>query len=234
MSHKKETFFSIDIETDGPYPGDYSMLSFGAVAFAEDGTTLGSFETNVQALDGASQNYDTMKNFWDKQPVAWEYCTRNPQPPEVAMTKFVEWVAKMPGDLKTAVCMPAGFDFMFMYWYMKKFAGRSPFSFSCIDTKTYVMSMRRKAYRHSGKRSWPKRWFAAKLPHTHKAIDDAVEQGITFMTMRAENLTQDQEDAKLVTAIALDSWNKCDKVSLVGERDPNDPVPEITCVVRHE
>ena len=34
----KEVFFSFDIEADGPYPGDYSMLSLGCVAFDKEGT----------------------------------------------------------------------------------------------------------------------------------------------------------------------------------------------------
>lgn len=227
---KTEVFFSTDIEADGPYPGDFSMLSFASVAYAEDGTVLGAFETNLAPLVGAGQNPDTMTNFWAKEPVAWEYCTRNPQLSEVAMNKYVEWVDSIPGDLKTMVCMPAGFDFLFMYWYMKKFAGRSPFSFSCIDTKSYVCGFRKKPYRHSSKRSWPKRWFVKDLPHTHRAIDDAREQGVSFMLMRQDNLSGEiarEKDMAQVRWNCLQTWDAAPKVSLVGERRPDDPVPEI-------
>ena len=58
------TYFSIDIETDGPIPFDYSMLSFAAVAFTEDGTVKGVYEANLNPLEGASQHPDTMENFW--------------------------------------------------------------------------------------------------------------------------------------------------------------------------
>jgi hypothetical protein len=228
-SNKTETFFSIDIEADGPYPGDFSMLSFAAVAFGEEGI-LGSFETNLAPLEGAKQSPRTMKEFWAKEPVAWEYCTRNPQDPGVAMPRFVKWVNRIQGDLKTAVCMPAGFDFMFMYWYMKKFAGESPFSFSCIDMKTYAMAFRRKPYRYSGKGSWPGRWFVRSLPHTHKAIDDALEQGMSFMLMRQDRLSGEAvREKEMANArwLALETWKECEKVSLVGERAEGDPVPEI-------
>lgn len=229
--NKTETFFSIDIEADGPYPGDYSMLSFAAVAFDEFGTILGSFETNLAPLVGAGQSPKTMKDFWAKQPMAWEYCTRNPQHPEVGMKQFIAWVNRLPGDLKTAVCMPAGFDFMFMYWYMKKFAGESPFSFSCIDMKTYCMAFRRKAYRYSGKNSWPGRWFDRSLPHTHRAIDDALEQGVSFMLMRQDRLSGEnallEKEMASVRWRTQESWKTCEKISLVGERAEGDPIPEI-------
>lgn len=223
---KSEVFFSIDIEADGPFPGDYSMLSFAAVCFAEDAKVLGAFEVNLTPLAEAQQDPRTMREFWAKEPEAWEYCTRNQMLARKAMPRFASWVESQPGDLKTAVCMPAGFDFMFMYWYMKKFS-HSPFSFSCIDTKSYVMASRREPYRFSGKRSWPKRWFM-NFPHTHKAIDDALEQGASFMLMRAERLagelSRDEALAK-VRANIKETWPSCPKLSLVGERKENDPVP---------
>jgi hypothetical protein len=187
---KPELFFSADIETDGPIPGPYSMLSFGCVALTKDGEELGSFEANLETLSGASQDPNTME-WWKTQPEAWEACRSNLRSPEVAMKEFCGWVVAMCG-LKyhpVMVCMPAGFDFMFLYWYMVNFAGRSPFSFSCIDMKTYVMATRKRPYRQSSKRFWPKRWFPD-LPHTHIAVEDAREQGLTFINMLRENEKQ--------------------------------------------
>ncbi|MDF2817443.1 MAG: exonuclease [Stenotrophomonas rhizophila] len=40
--------------------------------------------------------------------------------------------------------------------------------------------------RSVNKRSMPKRWFD-RLPHTHVALDDAIEQGALFCNMLAEN-----------------------------------------------
>jgi len=44
-----------------------------------------------------------------------------------------------------------------------------------------------KDYRQSVKRNMPRRWFD-EVPHTHVALDDAVEQGRLFCNMLAENL----------------------------------------------
>ena len=71
---EKEIYISVDIETDGPIPGEYSMLSLGAAAFMPDdeSNTVGTFEVNLPRLDGAGQDPDTMK-WWDTQKEAWEH-----------------------------------------------------------------------------------------------------------------------------------------------------------------
>jgi hypothetical protein len=78
---------------------------------------------------------------------------------------------------------------MFVYWYLIRFAGESPFSHSALDIKTYAMAMLGQPYRESTKRYMPRRWFD-KLPHTHTALDDALEQGALFCNILAERLEQ--------------------------------------------
>jgi hypothetical protein len=85
---------------------------------------------------------------------------------------------------------PAGFDFLFVYWYLIRFVGTSPFSFSALDIKTYAMALMGTDYRESTKKHMPKRWFAGLPPHTHKAVDDAVEQGFLFDAMLKEREEQ--------------------------------------------
>lgn len=185
---KKELYFSVDIEADGPIPGRNSMLSFGCVALDENKVEHGQFTANLKTLPEASPDPDTM-NWWSHFPDAWEAHRQDLQRPSVAMKSFCGWVDRFQDkDHKPVmVCMPTGFDFTFMYWYMMAFAGYSPFSFSCVDMKTYVMAMRKQNYRLSGKRSWPKRWFPG-VPHTHVAVEDAREQGLTFINMLRENM----------------------------------------------
>jgi hypothetical protein len=64
--------------------------------------------------------------------------------------------------------------------------GESPFSHSALDIKTYAMALLKKDYRQSSKRNMPRRWFDD-VPHTHVALDDAIEQGALFCNMLAEN-----------------------------------------------
>ena len=101
------------------------------------------------------------------------------------MSRYLAWVKSLPGK-PVFVAYPAGFDFLFVYWYLMRFAGESPFSHSALDIKTYAMAMLKTGYRDSTKRNMPKRWFDD-MPHTHVALDDAIEQGALFCNMLREN-----------------------------------------------
>ena len=54
-----------------------------------------------------------------------------------------------------------------------------------LDLKTVDVVRLKQGYRASTKRNMPKRWFD-KLPHTHQALDEALEQGALFCNMLAE------------------------------------------------
>lgn len=203
---KQETFISIDVETDGPIPGVHSMLSLGAAAFAESGELMGpTFECNLKQLPGATPHPETMA-WWKTQGEAYAHATANQVEPELAMRHFLGWVDSFPND-KVCIAFPAGFDFMFVYWYLIRFTGKSPFSFSCLDIKTYVNAILKKGYKASSKKNWKRCWFEPSLPHTHKASDDAIEQGLSFVKMRAYLLTEgtekDKEDAVYRTRLAF-------------------------------
>jgi hypothetical protein len=183
MKKKSEIYVSIDCETDGPIPGPHSMLSLGAAAFDASGTELGCWYANFDVLEGAEGHPDTMA-FWAQHQVVYDETRVNMESPESAMRSFSQWVKSLPGK-PVAVAAPAGFDFTWVYWYLMRFTGASPFSFSCIDMKTMAMTMLKLPYRESGKRAWRKSWQSG-LPHTHHALDDAREQGVSFCKMLQE------------------------------------------------
>lgn len=179
-----EIFISVDIEADGPIPGDNSMLSLGAAAFTADGKMLSTFSINFETLENAEGNHDTMR-WWAENQQAYDQTRLSPVKPGRAIGQFVEWVNQQPGK-PVCVCYPAGYDFTWIYWYMIHFGYKSPFSFSALDIKTYCMSMLKTEYRQSTKKNMPKRWFS-NAPHTHVALDDAIEQGELFISMLKEN-----------------------------------------------
>lgn len=188
----KEIYISTDIETDGPIPGENSMLSFGSAAFTLDDGSFNSklvstFSRNLVQLDGASPDPKTKSEFWDKNPEAWAACRKDLTDPELAMLQYKEWLAALPGK-PVFVGYPATFDFMFVYWYLIKFTGSSPFSFSALDIKSYAMATLQTDFRSTTKRAFPKEWFSAS-PHTHVALDDAIEQGEMFMRMMKHRLS---------------------------------------------
>jgi hypothetical protein len=180
---KFEVYISTDVETDGPIPGPNSMLSFGSAAYLADKTLVSTFSANLELLPGATGDPSTMK-WWERQPDAWEACRRDVQPPERAMGEYLKWIRTL-GGRPVFVAYPAAFDFMFVYWYLIRFAGESPFSHSALDIKTFAMSLLGIGYRDATKRRMPREWFDPHR-HTHVALDDAVEQGALFCNMLAE------------------------------------------------
>jgi DNA polymerase III alpha subunit (gram-positive type) len=177
-----EIYISVDVETDGPIPGPNSMLSLGAAAFKPDGTMVGEFSANLKTLPGASADPKTAQ-WWSTQPDAWAACRRNPEEPGDAMQRFCKWVKFLSGR-PVFVGYPAGFDFLFVYWYLIKFTGESPFSFSALDIKSYAAALLNLPYRDATKKAFPKRWWdQVKTKHSHVALDDAIEQGQLFCAM---------------------------------------------------
>ncbi len=179
-----EIYVSTDIEADGPIPGPNSMLSFASAAYLADKTLVGTFSVNLELLSGASGDPKTMA-WWAEQPEAWAACRSGLRDPAEAMPAYVAWLKTLPGK-PVFVAYPAAYDFMFVYWYMIRFAGESPFSHSALDIKSYAMAVLGKEYRESTKRNMPKAWFDDQ-PHTHVALDDAKGQGILFCNMLAAN-----------------------------------------------
>ena len=172
------------METDGPIPGPHSMLSFASAAFLPDKTLVATFEANLETLPGAAGHPDTM-HWWSRNPDAWDACRTNLRRPDEVMPEYCTWLEELPGK-PVFVAYPVAFDFMFVYWYLIRFAGRSPFSHSALDIKTYAMALLGREYRESAKRNMPKHWLPQHA-HTHVALDDAIEQGELFCNMLAEN-----------------------------------------------
>jgi len=179
-----EIYLSTDVETDGPIPGPHSMLSFASAAYTADKQLVSTFSANLETLPGAGAHPDTAA-WWATQPQAWAACRSNLEPPEAALRRYVEWIGTLAGK-PVFVAYPAGFDFLFVYWYLIRFVGSSPFSHSALDMKSYAMAVLGTGFRDSTKRNMPKAWFDA-LPHTHVALDDALEQGALFCNMLQHN-----------------------------------------------
>lgn len=180
----KEVYVSTDIETDGPIPGPHSMCSFASAALLPDSTLVDTYTANLELLPGAVGHPKQMA-WWASHPEAWEACRVNPRPPQEVMPEYAAWVESLPGR-PVFVAYPVGFDLCFIYWYLMRFVGRSPFRHHGIDIRSYAMGMLKSSYGESGWNNYPEAWFAS-LPHTHEPLDDALRQGALFCNMLSEN-----------------------------------------------
>lgn len=185
MEPQPDIYISGDIEADGPIPGRFSMLSFGlAVAGRFDGRSFSACDptsrTFYRELRPISERYE---------PAALEVGKLDRQAlletgdePAAAMTEAADWVRETVGaDRPVLVGFPAPFDWMFLYWYFVAFSNTgSPFDFSaCLDMKTIFQQKAKVVTARAGLDDLPE-FLRSNRPHTHNALDDAVEQADIF------------------------------------------------------
>lgn len=193
MSSVTEIYVSTDVEADGPIPGPHSMLSLASAAYRADDLgvaggpkhVLATFSANLETLPGATPDPRTTA-WWQAYPEAWAACRRDPRAPSAVMVEYLKWLKALPGR-PVFVGLPAAWDFMWVYWYLVRFTGERPFHEHALDVRSYAMGMRQVSFHETARSYLPKRWFDAKLTHTHVALDDALEQGAMFCNMLAEN-----------------------------------------------
>lgn len=102
--------------------------------------------------------------------------------PEEAMRQVGEWIASACSEDRAVICAyPAAFDWLFLYWYLQRFApDANPVGFSSyIDMKTMYATKAGVTLGHAGRDDLPTE-LRSERPHTHNALDDAIEQAEIF------------------------------------------------------
>jgi hypothetical protein len=186
-----ELYVSTDIEANGPCPGLFSMLSFGLAAFTVEKELVGTFTRNLELLEGAGLDERTM-TWWalPENVIPYQRSRENLISPRNAMLECKEWLETMRRFGRPLICgAPAGFDFTFLYYYFQRELGESPVGFASLDLRTYAAAVMKRQYRQVGKRQYPSEWIDDGLPHTHVALDDAIEQGCMLINMIRTNLS---------------------------------------------
>lgn len=181
-------YFSVDIEADGPIPGPYSMISIG-VAVAGSRA-----ETFAPADPRAATFYRELRPISDEfVPEALavsgldrDALVRDGADPATAMRELTDWVRAQAGAARPVVtAYPACYDWLFLYWYLIRFVGSSIFGHSgCLDMKTMYAVKAGVPFGLAYKRAMPRHLLGAG-PHTHNALDDAVEQAQMFANLMA-------------------------------------------------
>ncbi|WP_328501014.1 3'-5' exoribonuclease [Streptomyces sp. NBC_00457] len=182
-------YISVDIEADGPIPGPYSMLSFGAAV------------AGVQDADGFTPADPVERTFYrELRPISAEFVPealavsgldrerleREGGEPATALAEFSDWVREVSSGAQPVMCgYPASYDWTFLYWYLIRFTGASPFGHSgCLDMKTLYATKAGLPLRAVAKGTMP-RELLSRRRHTHHALDDAIEQAELFANLMA-------------------------------------------------
>ncbi|ROO88441.1 hypothetical protein EDD29_6110 [Actinocorallia herbida] len=178
-----DLYFSCDVEADGPVPGPYSMSSFGlSVAGVFDGRsftpyppTKHTFYAELKPISAEFVPEAAAVSGLDRARLVAEG-----QDPRAAMTAAGVWVRARAREAKAVpvfAAYPLGFDWLFMYWYFIQFAeAGSPFGHArALDIKTLYAARAGAQIRDAVKSAMPRR-LLSRRPHTHHALDDAIEQ----------------------------------------------------------
>ena len=164
------SYFMVDVESDGPIPGDYSMISIGCVLVEEP--LRRTFAAKLRPISEAYQ----------AQALAVSGMTREEtllgEDPKVVMTNYAAWIGQNTDGRPIFVSDNNGYDWMFVCWYFHHFQGANPFGYSSVILgnlyKGMVKSMA-KSFKH-----------LRKTTHTHDPLDDAVGNAEALLTMIRE------------------------------------------------
>lgn len=175
----REVYVSVDVETAGPNPGLYSLLSIGACLVAEPERT---FYLELQPV-----NSNIEKEALAVHGLSLENLRVTGVPPADAMAQFEAWLAReiAPPVRPLFVAFNAPFDWMFVNDYFHRFLGRNPFGHNAIDIKAYYMGLSGSSWADTNLDKLLARYTgSAKL--THNALDDAMDQAAIFRTLLEE------------------------------------------------
>lgn len=180
-----DVYFSADVETDGPIPGPFSILSLAFVyAGCFDGNRFRRPENYqrffYKELRPISDRYEPEAmavNGLDRERLLIEG-----ENPGAAMSAACDWIkAETRFGRPVLVAYPLSFDWSFLYWYFIQFSAEgSPFGHSrCLDIKTAFALKASIPISDAGLANvWSE--LRPNRKHSHNALDDAIEQAEIF------------------------------------------------------
>lgn len=151
------TYVCVDVEADGPIPGDFSMICFGAVVVRPGlkDTFYGKLRPISDAWVPAALGVSGFSR---------EETLQFPAPEQV-MAEFADWLGDMGRGRLLFVSDNNGFDWSFVNWYFHHFLGRNPFGFSSQNLGSLYKGLVKdtfQSFKH-----------LRRTRHSHHPVDDA-------------------------------------------------------------
>lgn len=179
MNLANATYFSVDIETAGPNPSQYSLLAIGACTL---GPRTSTFYVEMQPVNKRITPEAYAVHHLDMKRLA-----ERGRPPAIAMASFEDWVlAETPeGSRPVFLAFNAPFDWMFVNDYFYRYLNRNPFGYSALDIKAFYMGLSGVEW-HQTSMGEIRALYLQDTQVTHHALRDAVDQAEIFTKMLAE------------------------------------------------
>lgn len=164
------SYFMVDVESDGPIPGDYSMICFGAVLV--EPSLSKSFYGQLRPISNS-----WMPDALEISGFSREETLAFPDPIQV-MNDFAEWIAENCQGRPFFISDNNGFDWQFINWYFHHFTGRNPFGHSSTNLGSLYKGLVKDVFvnfRH-----------LRRTDHTHDPVEDALGNAEALLIMKQE------------------------------------------------
>ena len=164
------SYFAVDVETDGPIPGDYSMISFGAVLVQPnlEQTFYGRLAPISEAWIPEALN---VSGHTRAETLTFE-------DPAAVMSRFAAWVTAHSSGRPIFISDNNGFDWMFICWYFYHFTGGNPFGHSSQNLGSLYKGLVGDTFQNFK--------HLRRTKHTHHPVDDARGNAEALLHMKTE------------------------------------------------
>lgn len=129
---------SVDVEADGPIPGDYSMVALGAV-IVEPSLEKTFYATLHPITEKWSAKSLQICGFSREQTLLFEA-------PQSVLRHFHQWLKRYGGEHLFFISDNNGFDWQFVNWYFYHFLNTNPFGFNSSNLVSLYNGLEKNMY----------------------------------------------------------------------------------------
>jgi hypothetical protein len=148
----------VDVESDGPIPGPYSMVCFGAVLV----------DRPEHSFYGQTK---PINEKWDPEALEISGFSREDHltfpDPKIIMESFRSWIYAVSDNRPVMISDNIAYDWQWINWYFHNFIGNNPFGFSGRRIGDIYSGLMKDIHQTN---KWK---YFRKTKHTHNPVDDA-------------------------------------------------------------
>jgi hypothetical protein len=163
-------YIMVDIEADGPIPGDYSMISFAAVV-VKTGLTQSFYATLKPISDHWLPEALKVSGYSREETL----CFPEPLP---TMQAFARWLAEEVKERPYFISDNNGFDWQFINWYFHHFLNHNPFGHSSTNLGSLYKGIEKDMFKNFK--------YLRKTAHTHHPLDDAKGNAEALLALKEQ------------------------------------------------
>jgi ribonuclease T len=185
FSSEASRYISVDVETAGPNPGTFSLLSIGAC------TVFPPRKEFYIELKPVTANY--IPEALEVTQMTLADLEERGVDPREAMRQFSGWArAAVPeGSAPIFVGFNAPFDWMFVNDYFLRFLGDNPFGHNALDIRAYFMGLTGSRWSEASLKDVSHHYLENRLL-SHHALQDAIDQADIFLKLLGEQASRSE------------------------------------------